>query len=287
VQNRYVGDLGDFGKYGLLRHLCSQLVLGVVWYLVPDEGHNRDGRHIRYLNLDAASSSYYGVPVCTPEAAAHNVRDFRRCQPELYDSLARIIAARARTVAEVRARGLLPRGSVFSEEPLTFIASTPLPERHRAREAWLSRAMAQTADCDIVFLDPDNGLEVKSHPITSRLGPKYAAYDDLKRFRARDQTVIIYQHFERTSDFLARRRKELVSQLGLADDEVYCVHYRRGTARAYFIIPAAPACFTSRRTDTVVPCQPLGSTFQQRVIDVAKSVGALAKERGGPSLRGR
>jgi hypothetical protein len=238
VQNRYVGDLGDFGKYGLLRHLCRQLTLGVVWYLVPDEGHNRDGRHIRYLNLDAATSSHYGVPVCTPRAAERNVRDFRRCQPELYDSLAGIIADKARTVTEIRARGLLPQGTVFLEESLTFTGSTPLPERHRAREAWFSRALGQTAGCDTVFLDPDNGLEVKSHPICSRLGPKYAAYDDLKRFRARDQTLVIYQHFERAQDFLTRRRRELATRLGLADETVYCLHYRRGTARAYFIIPA-------------------------------------------------
>ena len=39
MQDRYVGDIGDFGKYGLLRALCGRdLYLGVVWYLIPDEG---------------------------------------------------------------------------------------------------------------------------------------------------------------------------------------------------------------------------------------------------------
>lgn len=43
MQDRYVGDIGDFGKYGLLRALCAHdLSLGVVWYLVPDE--SRPGR---------------------------------------------------------------------------------------------------------------------------------------------------------------------------------------------------------------------------------------------------
>ena len=42
MQNRYVGDIGDFGKYGLLRaHFGRKyqipLRLGVVWYLFPDE----------------------------------------------------------------------------------------------------------------------------------------------------------------------------------------------------------------------------------------------------------
>jgi hypothetical protein len=50
MQDRYVGDVGDFGKYGLLRSLAADLSLGVVWYLGPEESHNADGKHIGYLN---------------------------------------------------------------------------------------------------------------------------------------------------------------------------------------------------------------------------------------------
>ena len=44
MQNRYVGDIGDFGKLGLLRALSSKgLSIGVNWYLTTDESHNGDG----------------------------------------------------------------------------------------------------------------------------------------------------------------------------------------------------------------------------------------------------
>ena len=50
MQNRYTGDIGDFGTLGLLRQLSrAGLSIGVNWYLVPDEAHNGDGRHIGYL----------------------------------------------------------------------------------------------------------------------------------------------------------------------------------------------------------------------------------------------
>ena len=50
MQNRYTGDIGDFGKLGLLRVLQeSGLTIGVNWYLVPDENHNSDGRHVQYF----------------------------------------------------------------------------------------------------------------------------------------------------------------------------------------------------------------------------------------------
>lgn len=54
MQNRYTGDIGDFGKLGLLRQLrLTGLSIGVNWYLTPDETHNGDGRHIAYLKNDA------------------------------------------------------------------------------------------------------------------------------------------------------------------------------------------------------------------------------------------
>lgn len=50
MQNRYVGDIGDFAKYGLLRVIQAIKHLGVAWYLHPDEGPNGDGRHTEYLS---------------------------------------------------------------------------------------------------------------------------------------------------------------------------------------------------------------------------------------------
>ena len=50
MQNRYAGDVGDFGKLGMLRAIASSAMkIGVNWYLVPDEGHNDDGKHIGYF----------------------------------------------------------------------------------------------------------------------------------------------------------------------------------------------------------------------------------------------
>ena len=57
MQDRYAGDIGDYGKYGLLRWLCcadehgAAFRLGLLWYLFngnePDAPN--DGRHIQYL----------------------------------------------------------------------------------------------------------------------------------------------------------------------------------------------------------------------------------------------
>lgn len=61
MQDRYVADVGDFGKYGLLRCLTgvtccpekSALKLGVIWYLTPScLGNANDGRHLNYLDRE-------------------------------------------------------------------------------------------------------------------------------------------------------------------------------------------------------------------------------------------
>ena len=35
MQDRYVGDIGDFVKYALLRVVTGESKLGVAWYLHP------------------------------------------------------------------------------------------------------------------------------------------------------------------------------------------------------------------------------------------------------------
>src|SRR4051794_23930652 len=103
MQDRYVGDVGDFGKYGLLRSLASNHSLGVVWYLTPDEDHTNDGKHTSYLH-----------------PTRKNLTDYRDCDPDLYDALSGIIHAEQRCVKGVRERGVLPAGTVFYEDRLTY-----------------------------------------------------------------------------------------------------------------------------------------------------------------------
>ena len=78
MQNRYTGDIGDFGKLGLLRQLSQTgLSIGVNWYLTPDETHNGDGRHIGYLKNDA----------------------FRICDEQLWSALGQIVDSGKRKVS--------------------------------------------------------------------------------------------------------------------------------------------------------------------------------------------
>src|SRR4051812_10597954 len=50
VQDRYAGDVGDFGKFALLRALCHGRALGVCWYRTDGSREtSNDGKHLDYL----------------------------------------------------------------------------------------------------------------------------------------------------------------------------------------------------------------------------------------------
>ena len=163
MQDRYVGDVGDFGKYGLLRVLSGlmgdpRFKLGVVWYLFPNEDHNSDGKHLGYLLKP---------------------RDYRDCDEQLYDKLRNLLvddlgqimkANRLLSIAEKS--GLLPDDTIFYSDPLSYSRVPLNSARLSLRKEWITRALTQTVSADFVFLDPDNGIECKSVPRTAKKGAK-------------------------------------------------------------------------------------------------------------------
>ena len=224
MQDRYFGDIGDFAKYGLLRAVTAgapPLSLAVLWYLVPDESHNEDGRHIDYL-----------------EPTPTNRARFRACDPELYDRLADLVRAGRRSVSAVPEHMLLPPGTAYHAAPLDF-SGVSRADRASLRQRWLTSALDTADGADVVFLDPDNGLEVGCGPCGDK-GPKYVFYDDLSGISAA-QTLIVYQHATRTGTFeeqLEARMDDLAHSLRLPRENLLAMRWRRVSPRAFIFAMA-------------------------------------------------
>ena len=122
MKDSYVGDVGDFVKYGLLRAISEGKHLGVAWYLRPDRG-----------------TAYLQQP--------------EKWQPldlDLFDVLRKLVNSHARSVKAIEQSGILG-SAVFASEPLD----------NRKRDSWFQRVRSQLSGCDLVFADPDNGLSLK------------------------------------------------------------------------------------------------------------------------------
>lgn len=207
MQDRYAGDIGDYGKFALLRALAVEgLSVGVNWYLVetpPQEAAVNDGQKL------------------IPEGLA-------ACDPELAETLLAISQGRERSVHALERAHLVPGASYFSE---------PVPVD--GRPAWHARALAALSKSDVVFLDPDNGLLVKSVGKRSARAPKYTFFEEVADYVARGQSVVVYNHRSRKKAevYFGEIYAKLADSVPRASD-VPAITFPRGSVRDYFAICA-------------------------------------------------
>ena len=233
MQDKYTADAGDFGKYGLLRALTGHprqkdcLKLGVVWYLTEEKSKGKDGKHTTYLR-----------------PTKKNARDFRACDPCLYDKLAHIIKSGNRSVTAVQEAGIFPQDTSYHQQLLSMEGIKPIrgatshEQRELRRTLWHQEALKATEGCDLVLLDPDNGLK-KDPGNYPKQTLKHAFYQELGQYLNRGQGLVVYHHLNRTSSARNQTRHlhlELYQTLG---HRAFAMLYHRGSARIFLVIPAA------------------------------------------------
>lgn len=217
MQDRYVGDIGDFIKLALLRALRPGCRLGVAWWLYPDETHNKDGRHIAYLQ----------------EASK-----WRDLDPDLFDGLAQIIKTGDRRVSALQRAGFLP-DAIFCDR-LIPTKGTP-DERRRDREAWLSHVKADLAECDLIFLDPDNGLQPDSFDLGVVASGKSVGLAQLDELKDQGRTLVVYHHQTRRKGGHVAELEYWAERLrGKGFGTVDAIRSRPYSARAFFLLDASP-----------------------------------------------
>jgi hypothetical protein len=173
MQNRYVGDIGDYVKLSILRALSPGYHLGIAWWLYPDESHNKDGRHIEYLER--------------PE-------QWRHFDPNLFDVLAEIVASDRRDVRALETVDILP-GAIFASEEMPVRG--PNTDRPHERRQWLRSVHSALEEATMVFLDPDNGLEPAGYRPGSSKAGKNILISELCEFATPRRCLIVYHHHTR------------------------------------------------------------------------------------------
>lgn len=208
MQNRYAGDVGDFGKLGLLRQISSAgLRVGVNWYLVPDENGANDGKHIGYLS-DAR---------------------FSNCDDMLRDALKQLVE-NERSVLSLEALNLL-NNAIYEHAPLG------LPSQGFSRQAWHGHALKALAPADVVFLDPDNGLLTKSVSIGAAKSIKYVTPVEIKDYYQLGKSVIFYNHRCREKETSYLKRFEWLRHEPITKDAtIVGIKFSRGTVRDYIFV---------------------------------------------------
>jgi len=174
MQNRYVGDIGDYVKLAILRRLARGRRLGVAWWLFQDEDRNGDGGHREYLDR--------------PE-------EWRRFDPSLFDALAIINKGDRRAVCLLENPSLLPNASFVRE--LVPCEILPFAQRPLERSRWLRDIRTRFKDRDLLFLDPDNGITPERLSLMRRSAGKSVSISELQELSENRRTIIVYHHHSR------------------------------------------------------------------------------------------
>lgn len=213
MQNRYAGDIGDYGKIGLLRTLAdSGFKIGINWYLSPGESHNEDGRITYYLEQE----------------------HFRKCDPALWDALRKIVHSGNRSVAALQSAQLLH--AKYYDKLLDFSSTTGKGERKALRSQWHQNALDTLSDCDLVFCDPDNGLIVPSAKDTKKSN-KFVLPEELIDFYQSGTSVIYYQHQARRPDeFYFQQHNQLTKMPDFQGATAFGLKFFTASCRYYFFL---------------------------------------------------
>ncbi len=209
MQDRYVGDVGDFVKYGLLRAIRGTKLLGVAWYLHPNAGPLGDGRRTGYLQ---------------------HPDEWRHLDAELFDALKKLTGDR-RSVANIQQSGILG-DAAFAADRLV-LAGVKARDRERWRHQWVDRIKRQLAGCNLVFADPDNGLvpNDRFRP-TRQVNAKRIPLAEAIAL-AEGRTAVIYHHNTRRRGGHLDEIRWLKNQL---PHRTMAYYWRRVSNRTFFII---------------------------------------------------
>ncbi|MBI5154156.1 hypothetical protein HZA57_02880 [Candidatus Poribacteria bacterium] len=170
MKDQYFGDVNDYRKYGLLRALSSTGLssMALAWLRTEVEG-----------NSDGGSRTYVKKPA-----------QYRSFDPELFDFLAREDgqARGARSVSRISDSGLLSH-AISYDRILTDDAS--------ARETYFSVLWNAAAHSELIFFDPDKGIETDSAipKIGNKESSSYIYWSELTEAWRRGHSLLVYQHY--------------------------------------------------------------------------------------------
>ena len=205
MKNQYVADINDYRKYGLLRTLSGvgNIKTGVCWMLTQDD-NGPDGKFTGYLS--------------SPEKYKHY-------DPLLFDKMAKCISDAARNVNSIESEDVLPN-AIYYSRLLTDIKGE--------RELYFSDMHDHFKNTDLIFFDPDNGLQIESCKEGCKRSSKFLYWRELIATFGAGKSILVYQHFtrEQRDDFIKRKSSEICKQLDVSE----VLSFRTSNV-VFFLIP--------------------------------------------------
>jgi hypothetical protein len=191
VRNEFFGDIRDYRKYGLLRILCGgkKASAAVCWMLRPDKGEPKPTRYL-----------------LRPET-------WRHFDARLFDALRQAAVVEGeRNVARAEHPDVLDP-AVFSFYKADFRSE------FTERRDYLRGFLASAEGRELVFFDPDIGLEPRGAAAKRRRSVQHLYFDELASAFDSGHSILVFQFFmaiaaERVT---SEKAYEVFSRLGAVE----------------------------------------------------------------------
>ena len=216
MKNQYVGDIGDYGKYGLLRFLADYgIKIGVNWYLTENDG-STDGKFTTYLKNSAE-------------------RDY---DPEIFDALQKIADRPDKTVKTIEQAGIIPNAEFYGE--LLKSSTLKVDAREWNRGLWFNNSILMLGNAELIFADPDNGISFRKTARTKD-SEKFILPEEVSEYYNSGRNVVFYCHKgRRKQDAWEQAKTEIRNHI--RDAQLLAITCHRGTQRSYIFV-LHPDCY--------------------------------------------
>jgi hypothetical protein len=199
MKNQYFGDFGDYQKFSLLKMLrnVGGFKITVHWMKTRDDG-GTDGKRVTYLN---------------------NPKTWDSFDKEIFEFISGHIHAKKRDLA-LYEKSLHADGITFVNDHI----------ESAQRRLELLDGIRSDKKSDLIFFDPDNGIEVKS--TTQKTIHKYVLWSDIQTAFSSGKSILVYQHFSRKNRdiFIQEKLTEFRSRL---DVDVFVIKVKHSV---YFLL---------------------------------------------------
>lgn len=209
MKNQYFGDINDYRKYGLIRILTGSGILStaICWMLTPND-RSPDGKFITYLGQH---------------------EKWRKFDSEIYEKLRDAVNVQGiRDVKWADKIELIPFARYYNEE---------LKDNRVERAHYFERFWNLAEGADLIFFDPDNGIEVKSKPYGQKHSSKYLYWKELEQAFSNGHSVLVYQHFPfiKRDVFISQMSEQIRNRTGART-----IYSFRTAHVVFFLLPSAP-----------------------------------------------
>lgn len=216
MKNQYFGDIGDFGKYAILRYLAdSGISIGINWYLT-DRDESNDGKMTKYLVKKEA--------------------DFRHLDTELFDTLKKLVIDNNQRDVIASEEFDIVRNAVYYHDLLDISSFPDIATKKEFRKQWHERALYALNNAELVYFDPDNGI-TDQNVSAKKNSVKYLLTVEAADYYYAGHNLVYYCHKGRRKSDLWEKYKGILkgSKKSAIPSEakLIALTYHRGVQRSF------------------------------------------------------